>query len=138
MPFDGEFPVAVTPAFTPAVNAAATRRWIGPGSVAAHFRVVECRRVGVAASQEMVAAPRPTPPAEPAFLQPLADVKAEQKQPATKAVPVVAAPPAPPLAPPPAPVAAVSSALPIVVPEPKKDAPSAKALARLPRLGLRG
>ncbi|MGO4566577.1 DNA translocase FtsK [Rhizobium sp. 2YAF20] len=124
MPFDGELPVAVTPAFTPAFNAAATRRWIGPGSVAAHFRVVECRRVGVAASQEMVAAPQPT---QPAFLQPLAVVKAEQKQPATKAAPVVAAPPAAPLAPPPAPVAAISAPLPVVVPEAQKDAPSAKA-----------
>ncbi|PZM09194.1 DNA translocase FtsK [Rhizobium tubonense] len=120
MPFDGDLTTVAGPVFVPLANVIRSRPWIGPESIASLFRVVECRPVAMAASQQMIAARLPTPPAAPAVLQPIAVKQVEPKPLVIKAPPVVA--------PQPAPVAVTAAPLPIVIPEPPKATAVAKAV----------
>jgi S-DNA-T family DNA segregation ATPase FtsK/SpoIIIE len=128
MPFDGELTTASGPVFVPAVNPIASRPWIGPGSIASLFRIVECRPVAVEVSQPAIAAPLTAMPVEPAAVQPIVAQQAEPKPPVVEMEPVATTP-----------VAVAAAPLPAAIPEPQKAAPAAKAArpateARAPRM----
>jgi DNA segregation ATPase FtsK/SpoIIIE, S-DNA-T family len=112
MPFDGELTTVSGPVFVPVVSPAASRPFIGPGSIAAHFRVVECRAVApeVTAIAAALAA-------APAAAQPAPIPQPEPVRPATAIPPVVIA------------SAAVAAApVPAALPDPINAIPAAKPI----------